>query len=194
MSLKSEREKNRIAEIILLKVLETVFDDIYGVYDVADNPEHYHDGDVRLVSKDGNEYFLDAKNDGCIHKTNNVFLETHKRFFSKLSEVREGFIHSNYDYLAVVDRESKCIYILDFKKLKKLHEENYYRRINTTLSDCYAYGVVVPLHECRDKGALICKIDYEVEGNQKDEKKRNYYAIDVEYFNSDTVFRQYYIH
>ena len=167
-----EIKKNRIAEIILQEVLISIVDDKCSVEDVANNPEYYHYGDVRVTDKDGNSFYLDCKNDGVIHKTGNVFCETHKFFFRKPNERHTGFMEDGlYDYLCVVDRVSQIIYILDFSVLKKIHKN--YQKVSTTLEDAYCYGNVISLDECKKKKALICKINYE-------EERGNYYALDVE--------------
>lgn len=170
-TLKREVKKNRIAEVILMQVLESIFDDKALVEDVADNPDCYHLGDVRVTNKTGNSFYFDAKNDGIISKTGNVFCESHKYFFKNMQKKYDGFMEDgNYDYLSVVDRVSKKIYILDFKVLKKIYPN--YRRIQTTLSDCYSYGTVIPLDECKKKGALLHTINYE-------EEKGSYFALNM---------------
>lgn len=168
---KEELKKNRIAEVILMQVLESIYDDAAIVEDVADNPECYHLGDVRVTDKIGNSFYFDAKNDGVIHKTGNVFCETHKYFLRKMNERHTGFMEDGkYDYLSIVDRVSKKIYILDFKVLKKIHKN--YRKVQTTLCDAYCHGTVISLEECKKKGALLHVINYE-------EEKGSYFALDM---------------
>ena len=170
-SFKKELKKNRIAEVILLQVLESIYDDNALIEDVADNPDCYHLGDVMVTNRVGNTYYFDAKNDGCIHKTGNVFCESHKHFLRNMKTRHSGFMEDgNYDYLSIVDRVSKCIYILDFKVLKKIYKN--YRKVQTVLEDAYCYGNVISLEECKKKGALLHTINYE-------EENGSYYAINM---------------
>lgn len=167
---KEELKKNRVAEIILMQVLESIYDDAALVEDVADNENCFYLGDVRVTDKIGNSFYFDAKNDGVIHKTGNVFCEDYKFFLRKMNERHNGFMSSNYDYLSIVDRVSKKIYILDFKVLKKIYKN--YRRVQTTLCDAQCHGTVIPLEECKKKGALLHVINYE-------EESGSYYALNM---------------
>ena len=169
-NLQMEIKKNRVAEVILLQVLQSIVDDKYFIEDVADNEECYHLGDVKVTDRDGNIAYYDAKNDGVIHKTGRVFCESHKYFFNTMKK-HTGFMEDgNYDYLSVVDRVDKKIYILDFKILKSIYKD--YKEVQTTLKDCYSYGTVIPLDECRREKALVYTINYDGDDSC-------YYALDV---------------
>ena len=166
---KMEIKKNKVAEEILLQVIQSIVDDKYLVEDVSDDAECYHLGDVKLTDKDGGTVYLDAKNDGVIHKTGRVFCESHKFFFRNMKK-HSGFMEDGkYDYLCVVDRNSKKIYVLDFRVLKSIYKE--YRQVETTLADCYSFGTVIPLDECKKERALIYTITYDCEND-------SYYALD----------------
>jgi hypothetical protein len=167
---KKELKKNRIAEIILLQVLQSVADDKIDFVDVTDNPDLYHYGDIMGTDKNGNVTFFDAKNDGIIAKTGRVFCESHKYFFNNMKRHSGYMEDGKYDYMCVVDRKSNKIYVLDFKVLKSIYKD--YKEVQTTLSDAYSYGTVIPLDECRKEKALIYTITY-------DGDDTGYYALDV---------------
>lgn len=169
-SFKRELKKNRIAEVILKQVLESIYDDKALVDDVTDSPECYHKGDIRITDKNGNVYYLDAKNDGVIHKTQRVFCETYKYFFKDMKR-HTGFMEDGlYDFLTIVDRKSEIIYILDFAVLKKIHKD--YKEVESMQDDAFCYGAIIPLTECKKEKALLYTIKYEGEND-------SYWATDL---------------
>ena len=122
---------------------------------VRDDPEFFHVGD--LLSPDGKGY--DVKDDGVIHRTGNVFCEVKKKW--KNGGVTDGWmLNGEYDYLVVLDRVDKNIYVLDFKKLKKIYKSHGFYRSNIDMGDNYTDGFVVSLTKCRRLGVLVHEAQY----------------------------------
>ena len=88
-NLQYEINKNRIGETILYNVLCAMYDgrtDI-KIENVACDEECYHLGDIRITNSAGKIYYFDAKNDGRINETGNVFCEDYKKFYSNSQKI-----------------------------------------------------------------------------------------------------------
>lgn len=124
---------------------------------VRDDPKYFHVGD--LLSSDGKGW--DVKDDGVIHRTGNVFCET-KKHWKYTGETTDGWmLNGKYDYLCVLDRIDKNIYVLDFNELKKVYKLYGYSRRGINMGDNYTDGFVLSLCKCRNLGLLIYEAHYE---------------------------------
>jgi hypothetical protein len=122
---------------------------------VRDNPEYFHIGD--LLSSDGKGY--DVKDDGIIHNSGNVFCEVKKKW--KSGKVTDGWmLNGEYDYLVILDRVGKNIYVLDFKKLKKIYKPYGFYKNNINMGDNYTDGFIVSLLRCRMLGVIVHEAQY----------------------------------
>lgn len=121
--------------------------------DVSNVSEYYHIGD--FMNTNGGEFY-DVKEDSCISRTHNVFVEDMK--FWNSGKVSYGWMHSEYDNLVILDTVGKHIYILDFKVLLELVDGC--RHIRTYLGDNETTGYLVPLDRCRRYNALLYEAEY----------------------------------
>lgn len=152
--LKTNAEIARLAEEITIQLLHQIYPN-NKFYSVHDDPEFYHKGDI--ITQNGKT--LDAKDDGRIHDTNNVFCEECKRFYNSPDKLADGWMRNGeYDFLCVVDRYDKKLYILNFKKLKRIYKQ--FRDVQTDMGDCISYGFIVPLRVCRKNGILMKEVKY----------------------------------
>lgn len=141
------------AENIAKELLEQLTLDTF--FSVRDEPEFFHIGD--LLDSSGKGY--DVKDDGVIHKTGNVFCET-KKHWKKGGTTDGWMLNGEYDYLCVLDRVGKHIYVLDFKKLKRIYK-HYGRYVhNIDMGDNYTDGFLISLDKCRKYKAMECESAY----------------------------------
>ena len=120
---------------------------------VHDDPSCFHLGDI--LSSDGKYY--DAKDDGVIHRTGNVFCEEQK--YWRNGKTGDGWMRNGqYDYLCVLDMIKHNLYVLDFKKLKKVYKQG--RFIKTDMGDNITSGYCFPLWKCRKMGILVYETEY----------------------------------
>lgn len=130
----------------------------YKVFDVADQPEFYHKGDLQIQLPTGELRYVEVKDDSRIADTQNILLEE-EVYFKDSGRYAKGYMYSDYDIYAVVSKSENTIYFFDFSKLKQIYKQfGIYKRIHhpEQYSDCYL------LEMCRAKqfGALIAKIKY----------------------------------
>lgn len=162
-----ETKKNRVAETILYDVCRDMYKErACEIENVADNADCYHLGDIKITDTNtGYAYYFDAKNDGVISRTGNVFCEEYKYYYENPKERHTGFMRDGeYDFLCIVDRVSAKIYFIDFEKLKEIYKK--YRMVNTKLYDAVSYGYIVPLREVERLGALAKVVAYEGNGEE----------------------------
>ena len=128
---------------------------------VHDDASCYHLGDI--LSSDGKYY--DAKDDGVIHRTGNVFCEEKKRWNS--GNITDGWMRNGeYDYLCVLDNVDHNLYVLDFEKLKKVYKQGRY--IETYMGDNVTGGYCLPLWKCRKYGILLYEASYHYDEDWED--------------------------
>jgi hypothetical protein len=72
----------------------------YKVFDVADQPQYYHKGDLRIILPTG-ERFVEVKDDSRIADTQNILCEE-EVFYKDINEFVKGNMYSDYDIYAVV--------------------------------------------------------------------------------------------
>ena len=147
------------AEQIAQELLEQLTWDQFT--SVRDNPAYYHIGD--LLDSHGKSY--DVKDDGVVHATHNVFCETKKRWKSDGSRTDGWMLNSQYDYLVVLDRVGRHIYLLDFPELKKIYNRCGKPVYNVDMGDNYTNGFVVSLNKCRQFGVMVDESEYVVEAD-----------------------------
>ena len=130
----------------------------YKVFDVADQPEFYHKGDLQIQLPSGELRYVEVKDDSRIADTQNILCEE-EVYFKESGRYVKGNMYSDYDIYAVVSKKENLIYFFDFSKLKEIYQRfGTYKRINhpEQYSDCYL------LELCRaiQFKALIAKIKY----------------------------------
>lgn len=141
-------EAARLSEEIAIQLLHQI-EVGKKFYSLHDDKEFWHYGDI--ISSDG--IYYDAKDDGIIHRSGNVFAEDKKIWNS--GEITNGWMgNSKYDYVCIVDLIECNFYILDFKKLKKIYKIGTAYRPSKH-NDNISWGYCVPLWKCRKHGVLV---------------------------------------
>ena len=151
----------KTAEAIVLNALEANKKAGTEIIDVSENPEYYDRGDILIRMSSGKEVFVDVKDDTCVGRTGNVFVEECAVYES--GYVGEGWIHSDYDFIAICSRDTCTIYIIDFAKLKRLYRQ-LGKPIACHFSDHSTYGTLVSLDNLRNAKVLRSEIHYRSSG------------------------------
>lgn len=159
-NIEENAEKARLSEAITMELLAQIMPDI-GFKSLHDDSSKWHYGDI--ISTDGKYY--DTKDDGRINETGNVFAEYRKEWKDKYGcftgEVSDGWmLNSKYDYVCVLDMIGNNIYVLDFKKLKKIYNRNCNKRKVSHLKDNDSWGYCVPLWRCRENDVVVYETPY----------------------------------
>lgn len=93
----------------------------YKFEDVSDLVEYRHKGDIKATClATGQEIFIDVKDDSVIGSSRNVLCEE-ENFWKETGIYTDGFMYSDYDYLAIVSQPERKIYVIDFKILKGIY-------------------------------------------------------------------------
>ena len=129
----------------------------YEVQDVSTDPLSYYRGDLKIVQPNGEQIFVEVKNDSRIADTQNILCEE-EVYFKETNTYGTGNMESNYDYIAVVSQSEQKIYWIDFSKLKEIYKRGEYRIINHPQSTTYCY--LLPLYRAKQWGALIKTTKY----------------------------------
>lgn len=130
----------------------------YKVFDVADDPQFYHKGDLQIQLPTGELRYVEVKADSRIADTRNILLED-EVYYKETDEYVPGNIHGKYDIYAVVSQSERKIYFFDFAKLKEIGKKyGTYKKIQHPEQFSYCYLLEI----CRASqfGALITKINY----------------------------------
>ena len=153
----ADLQKGKIGEKIALDVLQGTTEN-YAFEDVSDLKEYHHKGDI-MVLRDGElECFIDVKDDGVLHKSRNILCED-KVYYRKQKQMKDGFMHYDYNYLAIVSQPEKKIYIIDMKKLKKHYKEGLKRELHYSWQ--YSICYFVPLEKAYKYNMVVAEIDYD---------------------------------
>lgn len=150
-------EFGKEAEVIVRDRLSSL-DDSRTYELVGDNPLYYHRGDIRVVDKESGEVrFIEVKNDSVIHKTGNILCEE-EVYFKKQYYSKDGNMFSDYDIYAVVCKEQRKIYIINFEVLKKNYRKGSFKVIEHSQQITYAY--LLHIDEIKRLGGLISVVSY----------------------------------
>ena len=153
-NIKDNSEAARMAEDIAVQLLHQIYAGT-KFYSVHDDQSLWHYGDI--ISSDG--FYYDAKDDGVIYRTGNVYAEDKKIWND--GKITDGWMgNSKYDYVCIVDLIECNFYVLDFEKLKKIYKNgNAYRP--SQHDDNLTWGYCVPLWKCRKYGVLVYEAGFE---------------------------------
>lgn len=125
---------------------------------VADNPLFYHTGDIKVTHKETGEVrYIEVKTDSVIHKTGNVLCED-EVYYKKHDYSVDGNMHSNYDIYAVVCKEQREIYVIDFRVLKKNYRRGSFKIIEHPQQISYVY--LLNINEIKRLGGLIAVVKF----------------------------------
>lgn len=151
---KRDLQAAKEAEQIVAKYLQEAS---YKVENIADLPQYYNKGDIKIILPTGDRY-IEVKDDSRIADTHNILCED-EVFYKENNRIVKGNMYSDYDIYAVVSRSQGMIYFFDFFKLKQIYKRyGTFKRIyhEEQYSDCFL------LEMCRAKqfGALIATVIY----------------------------------
>lgn len=160
-NVKGDAEIARESEEKTIRILKTAYS--YATFEhLHDKPQYWHRGDIRVFNGK-REMYGDVKDESVIHRTNNVFAENYKRFYSNPGKKADGWMRSSdCDAVFILDDVKGNLYVLNFKELGGIYEKYPLRK--SCLSDCESWGNLVPLDDCEKQGVLLCHIKYEEDG------------------------------
>ena len=142
----------------IVRVVFSALDDRRIYEDVSDCKEYYHKGDIRVVDKESGEVrFIEVKNDSVIHKTGNVLCEE-EVYYKQHSYLANGNMFSDYDIYAVVCKEQRKIYVIDFEVLKKNYRKGAYKEIEHPQQITYCF--LLNIDDINRFGGLIAVVNY----------------------------------
>lgn len=149
-------ERAKTAEVLVKDVLSSMTDD-YTFESVGDQRQYYHKGDIKVTDKNGNEHFIEVKDDTCISKTGNVLCEE-EVFYDSIGDYVPGFMTYDYEIFCVASRDANKLYIIDFEVLKRLYRKCPKKDLHHPgqMSICS----FVPVAMIRKEGGMIAEIDY----------------------------------
>lgn len=153
----ADLEAAKTAEQLVRNVLANLAPG-YKFEDVSDVREYYHKGDIKVTTPEGEEIFLDVKDDKRIADTRNVLCEE-EVYFKWENYFAPGNMQSDYDYLCIASQSEQQIYILDFRKLKEIYKiKGDFKIIKHADQDTFCY--LVPLFKAKKNGALLHTVKY----------------------------------
>lgn len=153
----SDLEKAREAEKFIYELFSQMSDD-YNFENVGDQREYFHKGDIKAIHKEsGREIFIEVKDDSRIHVTKNILCEE-EIYFKDNDYWEKGCMHSEYDIYVVISRESRQVYVIDFKKLRKFYKDGEFKVMDHASQTNYCY--LYPLGDAAARGALIESFSY----------------------------------
>lgn len=100
--------------------------------------EHQHEGDIRVEDTEGNEWYIEVKDDSVIHKTRNVLCED-AVYYGDSGKTLPGNMHYNYQIYCVLSQEERKIYFLNFEVLKANYKRGFYKEMVHPGQTTYAY-------------------------------------------------------
>lgn len=124
---------------------------------VGNDRDCYYKGDIKAITIDGKEYFIEIKDDKCIWKTGNVLCEE-EVFYKERGYFGKGNMQGESDFYCVVSRKERKIYCFDFEKMRKHYKQGRFQCIDHPQQTTYCY--LCSLGQMRRWGALIDTIEY----------------------------------
>lgn len=149
-------EKARKAEDLVRDVFASMTDD-YTFTTVGDQREYFHKGDILAVDANGNKHFIEVKDDSCIGRTQNVLCEE-EVFYNSIGDYLPGNMYSDYEIYCVVSQDTRKIYVIDFKVLKRIYHKGRYTDMPHKDQTSFVY--LVPVAMIKRENGLIAVIDY----------------------------------
>ena len=149
-------EKGKIAESIVREVFASLTSD-YRFEDVSNDFRYFYMGDIKAVSAEGKEIFIEVKNDSRIHQTGNILCED-EVYYKQHGYYSNGNMHCKTDIFVVVSIATNKIYVIDFKVLKNHYREGRFLEIDYPQQSSLVY--LLPISRVKQLGGLIAEIDY----------------------------------
>ena len=146
------------AEYLVEKYFRLLGSDTYEFRNVSEDLDYYYIGDLLAFDADGRRLGIEVKDDSRIAETGNVLCEERVYYIHGDYEGK-GNMQSNYDIYCIVSKSEKKIYIIDFKKLKKIYR-TFGMLKEIPHPDQITYCYLLPLWVVKQQGAFIAEIDY----------------------------------
>lgn len=145
------------AENLVKEYFEIFAGDRYEFLDVSEDADYYYKGDILAIAADGHRLGIEVKDDSRIAETGNILCEE-SVYYKNGDYEGSGNMQSNYDIYCIVSKPEKKIYVIDFKKLKKIYKSGVYKEIPH--ADQITYCYLLPLWVTKQMDAFIAEIDY----------------------------------
>lgn len=153
----TDLEKGKRAEVLVADTFKKLTND-YTFVNVGDVQKFYYKGDIKAIDKDGNEIFIEVKNDSRIAETGRVLCEE-EVYYKNVDYYGKGNMEkSDSDIYIVVSEQARKMYIFDFKILQKIYTKGEYREINHPAQTTYCY--LLDICDAKRYGALIKILKY----------------------------------
>lgn len=149
-------EKAKAAEVLVCNILSSL--DSSRKYElVGAERAYFYRGDIKATDKQGNEIFIEVKDDSRIADTGNVLCEE-EVYYKQHDYYGKGNMQSNYDIYAVVSKQRREIYIISFERLKQIYRKGEYKEIKHPQQITYCY--LLNLATIKKLGGLITTLKY----------------------------------
>ena len=146
------------AEYLVEKYFRIMGSDTYEFRNVSEDSDYYYKGDLLAIAADGHRVGIEVKDDSRIAETGNVLCEE-SVYYIRGDYEGKGNMQSNYDIYCIVSKPEKKIYIIDFKKLRKIYKSFGIAK-EIPHVDQITYCYLVPLWVIKQQGCFIAEIDY----------------------------------
>ena len=149
-------EAAREAEELVLNVFSELSTDFKFEHVGADR-DCFYKGDIKATAADGREIFIEVKDDSVIHRTRNILCED-EVYYKDTDYYGSGNMQAEYDIYAILSREERRIYVIDFSILQDIYTRGEYKEINHPSQITYCY--LLPLGVAKARGAVIQVVNY----------------------------------
>lgn len=112
-------------------VLDTLFSYApnYRFEDVSNDPDCYYKGDIKAISPEGQEFFIEVKDDSRIGETGNILCEE-EVYYKASGYSGSGNMNGKSDIYVVVSKSERRMYVIDFKVLKQIYRKGEFKVID----------------------------------------------------------------
>lgn len=127
------------------------------VESVANDPDCYYKGDIRITLDDGEEIYVEVKNDRVIGTSHRMLCEE-KVVRKQGGRTLRGDMHKDHNIMAITSMDTKTIYFVDSEVIKSIYKQGEYACLEYPDSCSVVY--FVELAQIAAAGGLIEKADY----------------------------------
>lgn len=149
-------EDAKAAELFIRDELARRTND-YDFFAIGDIKEYRYKGDIKAVDKNGNEIFIEVKNDSRFADTWSILCEE-ECYLKEDDRFIKGNMYCDSDIYCVLSERERIIYVFDFKILKNIYKMGEYKIIQHSQQNTHCY--LLELCRAKQFGALITKIKY----------------------------------
>ncbi|MBM6776035.1 hypothetical protein H7U34_01895 [Collinsella tanakaei] len=184
--------ENRPSEYLAVELLKLMFPKCRVGF-VADDKQHYHNGDIAIVKPDGKTVYVDVKNDKSWARYGNLNAED--ELWKKNWEEKYGNGYGNgfmrrakYDFVMYMDVANKQFLFISFRKWKATYNkigyyttavgvkssfDNHGRKVMKHPKNSFnpyeiTYGYLNPVDKMIEAGVVIGRAYYDYDGSIMD--------------------------